>query len=568
MRKRNKVKTIFIASVMTSVFSLTFANSQASRGLAADVVFYNGKIITVDKSFSIVEAVAIKDGKFVAVGSNEEVASSVGESKKKIDLKGKTVIPGLIDNHNHLLMAGLNERGVDLSQARSMSELLATIEKKVKQTPPGTLIFTSSAWHESQLKEKRLPTRWDLDPISSNHPVYVIRGGHEVILNSYALRLAGITKDTPAPEGGKITKDAKTGEPTGEMIDNAIDLVKHLLPPVTYQDKVNAIKKAMSKLNEAGVTSVRETGLSPEDMKIYQELWARGELTLRISMMPRLNTDLPLQQIKDFIKSWGVVSGFGDDMLKIDAVKMGIDGGFEGGLMSKPYVEPSDGFYGIQRIPTEKFNEIVVELNRQGWRVGVHCVGDRAIDLVLDAYEKANEEKSIVGKRWILEHAFLVRPDQFERIKRLGLVVSAQDHTYAAAPSMVKYWGEERTAATMPMREWIDNGIIVGGGTDWPVVPYNPFLAIYFWTTRDTRFAGVLGSEHKITREEALKLHTINNAYLTFEENIKGSIEVGKLADLAVLSDDYMSVPESKIRDLKVLMAMVGGRIVYQSRDF
>ena len=245
-------------------------------------------------------------------------------------------------------------------------------------------------------------------------------------------------------------------------------------------------------------------------------------------------------------------------------MKLGVDGGFEGGWMREPYAEPwGEGgtFYGVNTMKQAPYTDVVKELNRLGWRVATHAVGDAAIDEVLAAYEAANAEKSIAGRRWTLEHGFIAQPDQIARLKKLDLVISAQDHLYLAGPSLVNYWGPARAARTTPMRAFLDAGFVVAGGTDSAVVPYPPLWVLYHFVTRDTISGGVLGADQKITRREALQVETINNAYLTFEERIKGSIEPGKLADLVVLPEDILTCPEKNIERMHVSMTMVGGDV-------
>ena len=239
--------------------------------------------------------------------------------------------------------------------------------------------------------------------------------------------------------------------------------------------------------------------------------------------------------------------------------------------MTEPYAEPygkGGSYFGLQTMPKEVYTGVVKEINRLGWRVATHAVGDAAIDQVLDAYEAANREKSILDRRWTIEHGQLPRPDHFPRIKSLGVLVSAQNHLYLAAPSVKRYWGEKRAYWLTPLRAYLDNGVRVSSGTDAAVIPYPPLWTIYHFVTRNTISDGVYGKEQRISREEALRLSTINNAYLMFEENRKGSLEPGKLADLVVLSDDILTCPEERIRDITVLMTMVGGKIVYRHKDF
>jgi len=275
--------------------------------------------------------------------------------------------------------------------------------------------------------------------------------------------------------------------------------------------------------------------------------------------------------ITQAIQSWGVGPDDATPMLRVGGIKMIIDGGFEGGYMRQPYEEPwgEGGKYrGLNVTPPERFTENVKAVNRLGWRVSTHAVGDAGIDLVLAAYDAANKEKSIVGHRWGIEHGFMIQPDQIPTIKRLGLFVSAQDHLYVAGPSLVKYWGEKRAAWVTPVKMLLNEGIPLSGGTDAAVVPYPPLWVIYHFVTRDTISGGVLGPDQKISREDALRLVTRNHWYLTFQEGKNGEIAPGRYADLVVLPEDIMTVPAKRIEQMKVMMTMVGGKVVYRNADF
>jgi predicted amidohydrolase YtcJ len=266
------------------------------------------------------------------------------------------------------------------------------------------------------------------------------------------------------------------------------------------------------------------------------------------------------------VAATGIRPDEGDEWVRIGGMKLMVDGGFEGALMRRPYEEPwgeRGTFRGVNTMTQAAYTDVVKELNRAGWRVATHAVGDAAVDEVLSAYEAASSEQSIAGRRWTIEHGFLPQPDQFPRMKALQLVISAQDHLYLAGPSLVRYWGRERAGYTTPVRAYLDHGLIVAGGTDSPVVPYPPLWAIYHFVTRATISAGVLGAEQRISRKEALQIATINNAYLTFEEKVKGSIEPGKLADLVVLPEDILTCPDSHLETMRVVMTIVGGRVVY-----
>jgi len=524
-----------------------------------DTILVNGHVVTVDARFSIAQAVAVTGGKFTAVGTSADIRKLAGPSTAVIDLKGRTVIPGLADDHLHDAGGG---PGVDLSRTRSVADVLAAIAARVKQSHPGDIIVTNSDWHEAQLREHRLPYRHDLDSVSPDNPVVVVRGGHEYILNSAALRKWNITRDTPQLPGGRITRDA-SGELNGELVDRAKSLV-HLPPGPSLT--MEALQEQHRKLNTVGLTSIRYPGASVEQYRLLQEMKRRGTLTVRVNQLMRFGADSGAA-MRTAIAASGISPDEGDEWVRIGGMKLGVDGGFEGGWMRQPYAEPwGEGgtFFGVNTMKEAPYTDVVKELNRLGWRVATHAVGDAAIDEVLAAYEAADAEKSIVGRRWTIEHGFIPQADQFPRMKKLALVISAQDHLYLAGPSLVTYWGAARAARTTPMRTYIDQGFVVAGGTDSPVVPYPPLWVFYHFVTRDTISGGVLGAGEKITRKEALQVQTINNAYLTFEEQTKGSIEPGKFADLVVLPEYILTCPDKHIQEMRVDITMVGGKVVYR----
>ena len=527
----------------------------------ADTILVNGHVVTVDARFSIAEAVAIGRGTFTAVGTNAAIRALAGPSTRVIDLHGQTVIPGLADGHLHDAGGG---PGVDLSRARSIADLLAAIAARVGTSRPGDLIVTNSDWHEAQLAEHRLPYRADLDRVAPRNPVVVVRGGHEYILNSAALAKWNITKATPEVPGGRITR-GDAGELNGELVDRARSLVQ--LPPAPPLT-IEALAEQHRKLNAAGLTSIRYPGASVEQYRLLQEMSRRGVLTIRVSQLLRFPAD-DGPKMRAAIEASGIQPDEGDEWVRIGGMKLGVDGGFEGGWMREPYAEPwgeHGSFRGVNTMRADAFTSVVRELNRLGWRVATHAVGDAAIDEVLAGYEAAHADRSIAGRRWTIEHGFIARADQFPRMKALDLVISAQDHLYLAGPSLVKYWGAERAAWTTPLRAYLDRGFIVAGGTDSAVVPYPPLWVIYHFVTRDTISGGVLGADQRVSREEALRIETINNAFLTFEERRKGSIEPGKLADLVVLPADILACPPKLIEQMPVSMTMVGGRIVFEKR--
>lgn len=530
------------------------AQAPLPRPPAPDLILVNGRVITVDRDFTIAEGVAIAGDRIMTIGNEDQLRAVSGPATRIIDLKGNTVIPGLMDNHLHGAGGG---PGVDLSGSRSLDDVYAAIAARVKQSGPGEIIVSNGDWHEAQLKEQRLPLRDDLDQVAPRNPIVLVRGGHEYILNSAALARWNITADIPQPSGGRITRYAD-GRLNGELVDAAKSLVK--LPPAAPRTPNQQLADRVAdykKLNAAGLTSIRHPGISIADYRMLQEMHNRGELTIRINALLRAGNEA--------IVNSGIRQGEGDEWLRIGGVKLGVDGGFEGGLMREPYEKPWDEsgtFRGLQTIDTERFFALVRDLNRLDWRVATHAVGDAAIDLVLNAYEKANAERSIVNRRWSIEHAFIGRPDHLPRMKALGVAISAQNHLYLAGPSLVQYWGATRAGITTPAKMYLDAGLPVSSGTDAPVVPYPPLWTLYHFVTRDTITGGVLGADQRVTRQQALRMATINNAWLNMEERTKGSIEPNKLADMVILNEDPLTCPEPRLRDAKVVATIVGGKVV------
>ncbi len=550
---------IWRALVATLLAALSSGQSAAP---APDLILHNGRIITVDGSFSIAEAVAMTGGRFTALGRSVDVRRLAGTSTRVVDLAGRTAVPGLMDNHLHGAGGG---PGVDLSRTRSVSDVLAAVAARVAETPVGGIVLSNSDWHEAQLAEQRLPLRDDLDKVAPHHPVVLVRGGHEYVVNSAALVRWTIDERTAEPAGGRISR-YPDGRLNGELVDAAKGLISLPRPASRSLDQRISDRVAeYQKLHAAGLTTVRHPGVSLDDYHLLQEIERRGLLTMRVHVLlrPGGNVDAAMRALAES----KIQPGQGNERLRVSGIKLGVDGGFEGGLMRAPYEKPFDAdgtFRGLQTVDREAFIRLVRRLNTAGWRLATHAVGDAAIDLVLDAYEAANAEQSIVGRRWTIEHAFIGRPDHLPRLKALDVAIAAQNHLYLAGPSLVKYWGSARAFLTTPVRRYLEAGLLVSSGTDAPVVPYPPLWTLYHFVSRDTLTGGEMGREQRITRQDALRLATINNARLMFDEAVKGSIEQGKLADLVVLSDDILSVPESRIRDAQVLMTIVGGKVVFE----
>lgn len=528
----------------------------------ADVVLVDGPVVTLTEA-GVAEGIALSGDRIVAVGSEALIRGYIDADTRVIELEGRSVIPGLADNHFHSIGGG---PGVDLSRTRSIADVLEAISKRVLDALPDEVIVTNSDWHEGQLLEQRLPYRDDLDRAAPDHAVVVVRGGHEFILNSAALRRWHLDGSTPDVAGGRIGRYGD-GRLNGELVDRAKAFV--VLPRRPEVDPVaesEALVQAYATLNSRGLTSVRHPGGSVAQYETLRELRDAGRLDIRIEFLLRAPRSGSLEALRGVMSAWPSPEE-GDAWLRIGGVKLGVDGGFEGGLMGEPYEEPwgeNGSFRGLQTVPTDVFTESVRALHRAGWRVATHAVGDAAIDLVLDAYEVANDDSPIDGLRWVIEHGFIPREGHFSRMRSLGLVVSAQDHLYLAAPSLVEYWGAERAAWTTPLRAYLDAGIPVSLGTDSPVVPYDPWWVLHHFTTRGTISAGVVGADQRVSREEALRAATEGYAFLTFSEDERGTLAPGKLADLVVTAESYLDCRDPCLEKMLVDFTIVGGRVVWE----
>jgi predicted amidohydrolase YtcJ len=559
------IRTIGISTVILAAF----CGSAFAVPVRADAVYLNGKVFTADAKDRVVQGFAVAGSRFIATGDNAALRKFISKGTSVVDLKGRFVSPGLTDDHFHNEGGG---SGIDLSHARTMAELLTMVANAAAQLVPGALLVSNSDWHEAQLKEQRLPTAKELDQAAPGNPVVLVRGGHSYILSSAALRKYSITKDTPVPAGGQISRYAD-GELTGELFDNAKAMVPLPPPKTLTMDDIVATQKA---LNPYGITAVRIAGSYKGDMLHALQLWkeaaAKSALTLRYTVyMPGFEFRTP-GQVDQAVAHWGVKQDEGDDFVRIGGIKLIVDGGFEGGHISRPYQEPygRGGTYaGLTVSPPDAYNSVVREINRLGWRAATHAVGDAAVDQVLTAYELANKDKPLIGKRWSVEHAFVARPDLVRRMQDLKLMVSAQDHLYLAAPALKKYWGMDLASEVTPVKMYLDAGLLVAGGTDSPVIPFNPFWELYHFASRDTISDGVYGADQKIaSRALLLRLDTINYAKLIGEDDHRGSIEPGKLADFAILTGDFLTMPVEKIPDMKALATYVGGQEVYRDPNY
>ena len=571
-RSRRSVLATLAAAAAGIAAPFTRGSAAAAQIAEPDLILRNGKILTVDKNFSVAQAVAIKGNTIIAVGSNATIGGLAGKGTRTIDLKGATVIPGLRDSHLHALSIARDIYNVALEDARSLAQVNAALAKRVTETKPGDWVIASSGWHEGQILEGRMPTRQELDAFSPNNPMWIPRGGHVGVANSAALKLAGITKDTVDPKGGVIVRDA-AGEPTGFLIEGpAMNLVRKLLPPVTKAHLTDGLKRSGAMLAALGITATTEPGATPDDIAAYMDLWHANELKQRVRIM---QWGMTLNDVK--ARSSVLAPNFGNDWLRIGGFKTLLDGGIEGAFTYDKYnvvegEQTDPDFHGKLLLPPggeEEVLEMFMLAAERGWQYQVHVVGDASVDRLVALYEKVAEKYPIAKMRWAILHAMLAKPEALDRIKKLGVRVTVQDQSVRLANNCVRYWGEKRAGYCTPVKSIISRGIPTGGGTDAPVAHWNPYVSLWWMVTRKVEIKGAitgpLGPDERISRQDALRLYTMGSAGVDFVDDKLGSIEPGKLADLAVLSADYLTIPEDAIRNLKCTLTMVDGAIVYQA---
>lgn len=547
----------------------------------ADLILYNGKIVTVDTNFSIRQAVAIQDGRITAVGDNQAILKAErGPSTRVIDLRGRTVLPGLIDSHLHPLEAGLSEFREPLPPLDSYAAIQDYIRAQARKTPKGEWIIVPRTF-PTRLKELRMPTREVLD-VTTEHPV-LFDASYVVVVNTLALKLSGITRDTPNPPHGEIIKDA-TGQPNG-ILRNAQSLLKGLRPAASFseQEKLAALEKILRMYREAGITTIGEGGATPEEIALYQRLKADGRLPVRVVMTWWVNIARPAEEIIAEVGARPWRTNQGDDWLKFGAFKVNFDGGMTIGTayQRRPYGEFGRRLYGKtdpedrgQLFATpEKFLAVFRAARDRGWSLSAHTQGGGAIDLFLDTMEALDREKPIAPTRSHLIHASFQSPEAIARMKRLGITADVQAAwLYCDAPALEKVFGYEGMRYFFPLRSYLKAGVQVAGGSDHmigydknrAVNPYNPFHGMWVSITRKTNRGGVVYPEERVTREEALKTYTIWAAWRLFAEKTLGSIEPGKLADLVVLDRDYLTCPEDDILDIEPVMVILNGKVLVE----
>jgi len=531
---------------------------------AATLVLLNGKVWTVNPAQPRAEAVACIGTHIAAVGSNDEIRKWIGPATQTIDLAGKLVLPGFNDSHVHFFDGGQNLAGVQLRTTKSEAELRDRIAAFAAKLPAGRWI-TGGNWDHENWTPAQLPTRQLIDAVSAGHPVFVNRlDGHMALANSEALKLAGITRETPDPPGGTIVRDA-AGDPTGVLKDAAMDRVYRIIPAPSPEQIADAVRAAMRYAAENGVTSVQDMSAAPEILRVYQTLRARGELTVRISGHQPLASWERLAAI-------GLHAAFGGDKLQIGGLKGFADGslGSTTALFFQPYLDApnTSGLANSQMIPVSKMQNNILGADRAGLQVAIHAIGDKANHTVLDMYEEAGRQDGPRDRRFRIEHAQHLLRDDIPRFGKLHVIASMQPyHCIDDGRWAEKRIGPERAKTTYAFRTLLDTGAVLAFGSDWPVAPMEVLMGIYGAATRrtlDGKHPDGWVPEQKISVAEAIHAYTMGSAYASFTEKIKGSIEPGKLADMVVVSDDILSIPPAEIANTHVVTTIFDGKVIYK----
>ncbi len=581
-------KALMICAVVGVLSGARTTGDVRQPAAPADVVVWNAKVVTVDAGFSRAQAVAIRDGVFTAVGTNEDVKKLIGGQTRVIDAKGKTVVPGLIETHVHATGAARGEVTQPFVQLHSIGEIQDWVRARAKEAPAGSWIQLPRV-DVTRIREGRLPTRADLDAAAPNHPaVYTWDYGgltQVQVLNSAAIKAAGLTKATPAPEGGKIHL-GPDGELTGVM-DNGRALLNKVIPQraVTEAEYLQSLAKLMGRYNEVGITSISERSSVPDGYRNYQQLKSEGRLPVRVNVTIRINPNGTVEDAERVMKALPFKYGDGDDWVRVGPLKIGVDGGalYGTAYMRYPYPKSSFALYRITEpdyrgsmrpgITPDGLKNSIRTGHRLGWQMSTHVTGDAGVDAVLDAVEAANADSPIVDRRFTLIHAYFPDAKTAQRAARLGVVVDTQPAWfYKDGDALLRALGNDRVKSFIGLKVWQQAGVTVALNADHmqgfdPITslnPYHPFLAMYAAITRKTQSGQVIGPDQRVSREDALRMTTINAAKLSFDEKRKGSIEVGKFGDLAILSDDFLTCEESRIMDIRSVVTIVGGKVVYE----
>lgn len=529
----------------------------------ADLVLYNGKIVTMSAGEQVAQALAVTFERILDVGTDEEIKPLIGKETRAIDLAGKTVIPGLIDSHCHMASVGATrELMVDLSEEAgigSIADIVAALAEKATHTPAGKWVAGFQE-DDSKLAEKRHPTRWELEKATGDHPVIISTvGGHFSIANSKAFETAGITRDTPDPVGGKFDRDPDSGEMTGGLHEAAIGMIQpegSVAP--TPEQSYNGAKKILQECAAVGLTCVYDT-VNRAEIRAILDLKNSGELPIRMRM------DVTIDLFPELLKL-GIYRGLGDDRVRLCGLKFFFDGAISArtAAVTEPYLNKPD-FYGVLATTREIARETILAAYSKGYRISAHANGDRAIGMYLDIMEEAQTKYPRKDPRNRDIHCTVISPDIVARIKRLGILPTIfGPYVYYHGDKLIPAFGEKRLEWMFAARSFLDAGVMIAAHSDHPCAPYPPLMAIHGLVNRTTRAGKPIGQSQKISVLEALRLYSTMAAYHSFDEDRLGSLEVGKFADMVILGKDILTVPAEEIIDIPIEMTIVGGEIVHQ----
>jgi predicted amidohydrolase YtcJ len=561
-KHRHEISAVFL-------FGLLFCVNRPACGQActnADLVVRNAKIVTMDATGRIAEAMAVRGARITAVGTNQEIAACISPATRIFDAQGQTVLPGLIDIHTHAMewAKGVVRDQIDATYpgTKSIASLVTETRSRAKSAKPGAWI-TGAGWDDAKYSERHYVTRNDLDPISGDHPVYLVHvSGHLAVANSAALKLAGVSRSTPDPSGGLIEHDA-SGEPTGILKDNAMELVARLLPADPPDLPARAAKYLSAAAVAVGLTTIHDINLAPEDLRGYQQAEAAGWLKVRVQMVPRVRNIADAETLA----SSGLFTGFGNDRLKLGGAKMFADGGMGARTIAiyPPSAAGEENNLGLLIWKPDDMQKAHRILAAAGWQLVTHAIGDRAMDEVLDSYATTIKALNLSDPRFRIVHAGISTPPIQKRLKDLHVMVDGDPAFVYWIGSWFRKYGPERVRWSYPGKSYIINGIVAGAGTDVPVTPISPWWGIWAAVVRRELTTGeILAPEERLSIQETLTLYTRNGAYIGFEEKLKGSLEPGKLADFIVVDRDVLSVPSDQLKEIQVLRSFIGGELCYQ----
>lgn len=530
----------------------------------ADLIFVNSNIITMEEKLSRTTSLAIKNGIVMFVGEKEKALLWKGNKTEVIDLKGKTVLPGFIESHIHPTHYGNNLLELDcrLEQAPSIDKILKKIAVTAETTPQNQWI-RGWGWDDSKLIDKRNPTRWDLDRVAPDHPVVLKRTcGHMVVVNSKALEMSGITKETPDPHGGHLERDPRTKDLTGLLQEKAQGLLN--LPNYGFEDVVKGIKLAKKDFAKWGVTTVHDMTTTKTDLQVYQHLLEREELTVRVRpWIWAINQNGWIGLLEEML-SLGIRSGFGNDMLKIQGMKFMLDGSVGGRTAAVAEAYENDGNKGILYYDVDYVAPLMKKAMEAGLRIAIHGIGERAIEVAITAFEQVNKKMDITHMRNRIEHCALPRKEHLIRMSRLGLIAASSiGFLYHIGDSYMSNLGSERMKRVYPHKSFKEYGIVAPGNSDLPVTGGNPWTGIYAAVTRKSRTGNVLDKEQNISVADALRVYTKNAAYSSFEEQLIGTIKPSVKADIIVVSEDPFKIGIEGLKDIKVESTYIDGKLVY-----